>query len=355
MSANYNSKSELPKRKVVKRRVVRRNVIRNDAVNPPVKRQISKRNPTMLKVNGSYYPAIRKKLLSLRNVVYDIDVKYHIDIQQTCMTIADLNRFIKTIIKDDETTIIDTNYQKCIIEQLSCFLVYPKEFSKKQEIWSIIIKYIIDHKIEDSYDILRKYDIDNFMLGTDIISIFDNDVDKIILHVKSLKNHWNIMTILTGLNDNNAVRIIFENEDMNEIILNNYETINIDELEKIIPIEIMNNKIIKLMKQHTADPKCKVFPTLQDVEINLLEKHMFSYGTSNTIKRIVKHYKIQLTDEHMRYYKDNKNWTENIFSMLIRSGITPDVDTVVKALKPHIRHNARSRTLLGILDKAIKK
>src|SRR5579872_6338777 len=108
MSSRSNVEvKEKPKRKMVKKRVVIKNV--NNA-EVPVK-QPRKRDPEAGKVNGSYYRAIRKKILSLRSVVYDIDEKYHIDIQQSYMTLTDLNEFIKNIIKDDENTKIDTNHQ----------------------------------------------------------------------------------------------------------------------------------------------------------------------------------------------------------------------------------------------------
>lgn len=199
----------------------------------------------------------------------------------------------------------------------------------------------------------------------DIIIIFDADIDKITKYVKTLKNK-RIDEILIGLYDNNTIRIEFENEDINEIIFNNYKyndiinsiyyinkdgTNKLEELSEIIPIDPINQKIINIIESNEQNKRNTKFPVLTDEELKLLAKYAFKNSSDNIIKKFINHYNIQILDEHIRYYTDNPKWKEALLIMMLESGAKPDSIAVMNILKPHMRNTIRSKSTFALLTK----
>jgi hypothetical protein len=226
--------------------------------------------------------------------IYDIENVNRFPLEENPIYLLKLNIFIETITKFDKNYNTDPNYHACAIEQMLCFLIYPKTQFDKEILWKKIINYIKICKISNSYDIIKKYNIShNFMMPNDIIIIFDSNIENILQYVKMLKNNDNICKILFGLYDNNTVRILFENDDIHEIIFNNYKTCNIKLLEKCIPVDNTIKLIFDILSQNNDQLK---YPNFTEYELRILSKYLFTNSVDTQIYKLVKHYKIMLCE-----------------------------------------------------------
>lgn len=328
--------------------------------NKPTNKKIIKKKPatnnsttnvkTKLTNNGTYYLSIRKKVLSLYEI-YEIDEINRILLDDKRMNMVQLNIFIEKIIKLGKTIKNDRNYHACVIEQMACFLIYPKSKSDKQILWDKIINYIQMCKITNSYDLIKKYDIiHSLMMSQDIIILFDADTKNIMSCVKTLKQNKNISDILIGLYDNNIVRIIFENDDFYEIFFNNYKTVNIALLEKYFPIDRTIKTIFNILAQPVTEIQ---YPIFSEDELLLLSKYMFTYAPNDKILKIIKYYKITIINEYIDYYTYNENWSMTMFEYLMQNGANPNINTILYVVKKYMRNGSKSNMVFELLKNTI--
>lgn len=81
-------------------------------------------------VNMSHYLSIRKKIISLYDI-YDIDNDNRISMDNKQINMEQFNLFIEQIATLDKNDKNDRNYYACVIEQLTCFLIYPRTKNEK--------------------------------------------------------------------------------------------------------------------------------------------------------------------------------------------------------------------------------
>jgi len=331
-------------------------------------------------VNGSQYSVIRKKIISLYDI-YDIDDIDRINIDVKYMNMSQLNVFIDQISTLDVDNKHYKNYQSCVIEQMTCFLIYPRAKSDKHLLMRKITNYIKTCGLINSYDIVKQYDsINKYALADDIIVLFDSNVENILLFVKSLKHNKNICEILNDLYDNNIVRILFENDDIQEIIFNNYKTINISILEKHIPFDATIKTIFNILSLpnpdtkstthpkdtkstthskdnkstiHSKDNKITTYPQINEEEIQLLAKYMFTYSSDDKILKLLKYYKITINDNLINYYAFNEKWSMKMFDHLVKNGAKPNLNTLLLAVEHNLKTDAKSIHLFDMLKKSV--
>lgn len=314
---------------------------------------MSNRKTKTTKINISYYNEILKRIKQLCDV-YKIDISERIMPDPLWMSLAKFNVHIKKLITKFET---DTLYHPYVIEHLMCFLNYPKLKSDKNDLWKQIIDFVKTHNIKNSYDIIKKYNnCHDFTNASDILLIFDANDEKITRYVKTLNNMHDITNLLIELYDNDIHRLIFDDNDMNDIIFNNYRTIDFKKLEQHYVV----NRTIKKIFDVLSDPKgvSKKFPNFTDDELIILGKYIFTYETSENIKLIVKRYKIKICDDHINWYSSNDRWSSNFFEWLIRNGANPNINSILRAflplVEPHMLRGARTKKLFELIKHNIQ-
>lgn len=221
-----------------------------------------------------------------------------------------------------------------------------------------ITNYIRTCGLTNSYDIIKQYDsINKYALAEDIIILFDSNAENILRYVKTLKHNENICEILNGLYDNNIVRILFEHDDMQEIIFNNYKTINILTLEKHLPVDNTIKLIFDILSilddlsQSTSNKT--TYPKFRKDELYLLSKYIFTYASDDTILKLLKYYKIVINDDLINYYAFNESWSMKMFEYLMKHGAKPNINTLLCAVEKHMKTDAKTRHLFDLLKQNV--
>lgn len=170
-------------------------------------------------------------------------------------------------------------------------------------------------------------------------------------YVKTLKHNEKISEILIGLYDNNIARILFENDDIHEIIFNNYKTINLKVLANHIPIDATIKTIFDIL----SHDELVMHPRLNDNEMKLLSKYIFTYLPDAKINELVKRYDIAINNEHIDYYAHNEYWNIDMFGHLIKHGAKPNINTVLCACEKKFDNSCKDRWLLYLLRMTINE
>lgn len=300
-------------------------------------------------MNFSKYNDICKSIRALC-IEYNIDEGFEMVYYDDIFDLKSINTRISKLLAKFKNEI---QYHYYIIKYMLCFLECPISFDDKETLWKRIICNIKEFNIKDPYDIIQKY-THNLMSSSDIIYIFGADIKKIIQYVMGLKNDKKIMEILIGLYDNDNVRVIFENDDINKIIFNNYNKINIEELERCYFIDNSIKNVFKILSTPTKMSKKNNTMNIKisDEDVPLLAKYLFTYSSPTYIKKIVKLYQIKICDIHIEYYSSNKSFDIIIFKWLIENGAKPDSKSILQALKPYIK-GARCKNLFNIIENSL--
>lgn len=227
-----------------------------------------------------------------------------------------------------------------VIEHMLCFIDYPKAKKNKMAIWIQIMSKIRSYGLHNTYDIIKKYtNCQLYASAADIILIFDGDINKITQYIKDLKNYINITEILIELYDNDVNRIIIDDDDLNEIIFNNFITIKIINLERYYPINGTIKKIFTILIEMSANKSEK----LTHNEKSLFAKFVFTYAESDKIQELIENYNIPICDEYVTYYLSNGTWNLDIFDWLVKSGARPDYNSLVRAYKTYKTEKRRHK------------
>lgn len=244
----------------------------------------------------------------------------------------------------------------CVLEIMLSFLNYPKSNANKQTLWKDIMDYVKVNNITNSYDIIIRHDTSQqLVIADNIIIIFGFDIKRVLNHVKTLKHHEKINDILIGLTDNNTIRILFENDDMYEIIFNNYKTINLELLENHhIPVDSTIKKIFEITSLSEINKKGN-YPSssFNEDQKLLLSKYIFIYLPNDKINKLIKQYKIAITNDHINNYMLNEYWTIGMFEHLIKCGAKPSVSTVICACEKRMDKERKNRWLFDLLRTTI--
>ena len=107
--------------------------------------------------------------------------------------------------------------------------------------------------------------------------------------------------------------------------------IHIDDIKKYYPIDRSIKKIFLILTN--LDETIKKIPKLSNEEKCLLVKYIFTYAKSDVIKSLIKFYKIKICDDHMNYYLSNDNWNREIFELALKSGLNPDLKSIIRAYR----------------------